>query len=283
MRLIYNCLFLISVCIILLGIAVYYFKPAQYLELILSEKSSDIVSVEGKEVSNTFIFASDIESDFESLKYLMNLEALKTSDAVFITGDITHLGVKSDMELISETLSNYDKEVYLVPGDRDLWKSGIENFNDVFGDSYRFVEINNVSFLLIDNADEYDGISEDQWSFIEDNIESADFIVLHNPIYFEGSPLSTLFHKGMGQYSAEVETQRERLLALIRRSKVKAVFAGDQHIFSHESDSSGKELNYYIIGSLNKDRSLSVPTYAILTIYDDGQYTVESQILTAQQ
>lgn len=282
MKALYSCLFLLIVALFLLGTLVYYSKPAKYLDLVLGEHSDDIVLNGDRKVAATFIFASDIESDFVSTESLLTFDDVKNSDALFITGDITHLGTEEHMQRIYDVLSKYDKNIYLVPGDRDLWKSGITNFNKVFGESYKIVEVSGSTFLLIDNSDEYAGISDDQWKFIEDNISNADFIVLHNPIYFDGSPLSTLFHKGMGQYSAEVESQRLRLLDSIRNADVKAVFAGDQHIFSRELDNTKQGLEYYVIGSLNFERSLSGSTYAILRVYDDGQYSVESRSLTPQ-
>ncbi len=282
MKALYSCLLLLFVLLLLLRTLVYSSKPAKYLDLVLGEHSNDIVLKGNRKVVATFIFASDIEGDYVSTESLLIFDEVKNSDAIFITGDITRLGTEEDMQKIYNTLSKYDKNIYLVPGDRDLWKSGITNFNKVFGESYKIVEVRGSTFLLIDNSDEYAGISDDQWKFIEDNISNADFIVLHNPIYFDGSPLSTLFHKGMGQYSVEVESQRLRLLDLIRNSDVNAVFAGDQHIFSREIDNTKQGLEYYVIGSLNFERSLSGSTYAILKVYDDGQYSVESRNLTLQ-
>lgn len=229
--------------------------------------------------AKVFLFA-DIESDVDSLKQSITTvnDNLKSVDRlVILMGDITSLGVIDDMEKVKNEMDKSKMTYYAVPGDRDLWKShGLKNFNQVFGSSYYLKDIDGVKFMFIDNADEYAGISDDQFKFIKDNISDTDFIFLHNPIFFGGNIFKKLFRKGMGQYSGDVDVQRIELLKIIRNSNVKSVFAGDQHVYSESKDDVKDTLMHYVVGSLNRSRSVGNASYAILTIYNDNSYSVEN-------
>lgn len=217
---------------------------------------------------------ADSENDWVYMKLALNeLESRGVTDA-FHLGDITSLGVPSDLLIAKDYFEKSGIKVYPIPGDRDLWKSrGIEAFENTFGASYGAFDISGVKFLVIDNSDEYEGIDDTQYSFIKENIAGSKFVLLHNPVYFG---VRSLWGKGMGEYSETVDEQRKSLLKIIRDStSVNAVFAGDQHLFSENSDEDRKDLMYYIIGSISSERNIERPNFAILTVYDDGDYYVE--------
>ena len=270
-RLFIGLIFIISSLIVLV-IAKNTYKEGTFSRFVLGITSIEPELDETPTVNLRIALVSDIESDLETLEVLIGQINNKEFDSIFVLGDITTLGTEEDMRNISDTLSLSKVPVHLVPGDRDLWKSKLVNFNKVFNDDYYLKEIEGSIFMFINNADEYDGISEEQFTFIRDNISKADYILLHNPIYFEGSLLSSFFHKGMGQYSTEVDSQRKDLLQLVRQNNVKAVFAGDLHLFTEQVDSEDKDLRYYTIGALNNNRSIDAPSYAILEIYSNGEY-----------
>jgi CMP-N-acetylneuraminic acid synthetase len=221
---------------------------------------------------------SDTENDWgkieEAITYLDN-----RTDLIIHLGDITKLGEKEDFYKAYEVFEKSKVKIYAIPGDRDLWKSrrtedsSTSVFNEVFGNNYQVLESQDINILLVDNANIYEGIDSIQWQFINNNIPNIDFVFLHNPLYFN----SNLFvgDKGMGQYSNDVDMQRNDLLSLIRENKVKAVFAGNQHLFSETVDSEKPDLFHYVIGALTSSRSIGLPSFAILTIYQNGDYFVE--------
>ncbi len=232
-----------------------------------------------KPIESVVALVSDSENDWESLSRVVQSLDNKVVPYAFHLGDITQLGVMSDLKEARKITDNSSINFNFVPGDRDLWKSsGTTNFVSVFGQNYKMVTIGSIDFLLIDNSNEYEGIDENQWKFIESNISNAEYVILHNPIYFSDSLLG-LVRKGMGQYSEAVEGQRERLLSAVRKSNVKAVFAGDQHLFSETADTEKPELNHYVVGALSIDRNIQQPNYALLTLYADGDYHVEQVYL----
>ncbi len=222
---------------------------------------------------------SDSESDLKNINEALEKAKENGADMIIHLGDISQLGVLEDLDNIKVLFEESGLPYYATPGDRDLWAylygryQTVNGFEKVFGKSYQVVEKNGNKFLIINNADEFEGIDDEQWEFIEKNIDDADFIFLHNPIEFDDSLL--LSHKGMGQYDEGVEEQRKKLLDMVKKSNVKAVFGGDQHRFTEYKDKEKNNLFYYVIGALNSERNLEDPSFAVLTIYDDGDYYVK--------
>ena len=229
-----------------------------------------------KSVLSRVIFVSDIENDYVSLENFIKTANDYSVDAVFVLGDITSFGVYEEMEKSKNLFDTLNMSAYYIPGDRDLWKSdGLDAFNEVFGESYGLVEIKGVNYLLIDNSDEFSGVDNVQMEYIENNLEFADFVLVHNPIYFDKSLLG-LLRKGMGQYSSDVENQRIYLLDLVRGSNsVRSTFAGDQHYFNVSDDSKDNNLIHVVAGSLNSNRSMDSPNFVLLTLYEDSEFEVE--------
>ena len=213
------------------------------------------LSSKNKPIAITVGLISDTESDWDYLEIALNDLKNRGVTDVFHLGDISHLGVPKDLSTANEYFVKSGLKVHPIPGDRDLWKSkGIEAFSSVFGPAYGVVEVGNVKFLLINNSDEYEGIDEVQWKYISDNILLSKFILLHNPIYFGNR---SLWGKGMGEYSASVDSQRKSLLDLARSSaNMSAVFGGDQHLFSENVDSERGTLFHYIVGAANFVRNV---------------------------
>ena len=242
----------------------FLYKSTQKSHLILKDKP--IVATVG--------LISDSESDWDYLEIALTELKNRGVTDVFHLGDISHLGVSEDLLAAKGYFEKSGLKVHPIPGDRDLWKSkGIEAFSDVFGVPYGVVDVSGIKFLLINNSDEYEGIDDEQWKYISENMSSSKFVLLHNPIYFGDR---SLWRKGMGEYSTFVDNQRKKLLDLVRSSNsVSAVFGGDQHLFSENRDKARDILFHYIVGATNSDRNLERPNMAILTVYEDGDYYVQ--------
>ena len=217
---------------------------------------------------------SDTESDFENTQKALDYFKKAKVDMVIHLGDMTSLGVEEDFKRFYDLFKDSGLEFYSVPGDRDLWKShGMSNFQKFFGDGFNVIKYDNVKLLLINNADEYSKIDNNQWQFISNNIKDSDFVFFHNPIFNNKSFI--LGSKGMGDYDLEVDEQRKELLKLVRSNKVLSTFAGDQHVFSESVDTEKPSLNHYVIGSANSKRAIGHPSFSLLTIYIDKDYYVQ--------
>lgn len=234
--------------------------------------------VKDKPILTRVAVMSDSESDWNSLGIALKEVKARGIEHVIHLGDLTQLGVEADFAVAKKLFDESGLNYYVVPGDRDLWKSGgsVSGFSKYFGDSYRLVEIDSINVMLIDNSNEFEGIDPDQWQFIESNLPNSDWIVIHNPIHISSSIVG---QKGMGDYSQEVEDQRVALLDKVKNSDVKIVLAGDQHLFSENVDTDRRSLSYYVAGSLSQGRNLQQPNFFIITVYEDMDYTVEQVVL----
>ncbi|OGC52001.1 hypothetical protein A2982_00060 [candidate division WWE3 bacterium RIFCSPLOWO2_01_FULL_39_13] len=231
------------------------------------------LGLKDKNIIVKFAIISDTESDWEALKSALNKIKGENVVYVFHLGDITQLGVPEDLQKAKGIFAESGLDVYSIPGDRDLWKSkGIDGYNLAMGEDYGYRMVSGINILLINNSDEYEGIGQEQFNYISENINNSDFVMLHNPIHFDAFPL--VGSKGMGEYSEEVNDQRLALLGMIRNSTVKAVFAGDQHFFREAVDLERPGLYYYFMGALTQKRQIQLPSYAVVTVYEDGDYTV---------
>lgn len=245
----------------------------------LTNDTETHIEPKNKSILLKILLISDTENDWENFQKAVNLA--KNENLAFIVhlGDVTQLGTLEDLSHAKNILDSSEIPYYVTAGDRDLWKASnsLAIFSDTFGMSYQFWESNGINFIMIDNSNEYLGIDDIQWQFIEETLPKSQFVFLHNPIFFKEDYI--FGQKGMGEFSAEVDNQRSRLLSLIRDFSVKAVFAGDQHLFSVTADKEKESLYHYVAGAVVKDRNLEVPNLSVLTIYDDMDYYVKQIIL----
>ena len=258
----------------------FFFKEKESYDNKINQNAIDVKEEANKDVLLDVLLVSDMEDDFTNLTKFVEVANTLDPDLIFVLGDMSALGVKDNLLKTKEILSQAKAEVFYIPGDRDLWtSSGLGNFNAVFGDSYQSVTRKGVKFLLVDNSNEYEGIDSVQMDFIEGAISDSDYVFFHNPIYFNKSILGVM-GKGMGQYSDDVDNQREVLLSLVRLSgAVKGTFAGDQHSFSVSEDEEKSGLNHVILGSLNTERNLENPNFGYMKIYDDKSFYIEKYYL----
>jgi len=267
--------------LVILAIVLIWKKPLNTTIFNIREQNQDKSAklLPDRPIVLKVVLLSDSEGVNDMVKRVLMYAKDENIDYVFHLGDLTHLGVPESFKELKELFDSFEGlNIYTVPGDRDLWKSkGISSYETYFGNSYRYETINGVNFLFIDNANEYEGISDKQWSFIEEHISTSDFILIHNVLIPTGVPL--VGNKIMGEYDRNVSEQRTKLLSMIRESNVKAVFSGDQHYYSETTDKEKPSLKQYVLGTVNVDRSMQAPSFAVLTIYEDGSYSVEKIVL----
>jgi len=254
-------------------------KKSLNTDLFNTKDNTTNVSVKDKKNTLAVIVAmSDSENANDQVNKVLNFAKDINADSVFHLGDLTHLGVPANLMAISGIFKKSDLTVYSVPGDRDLWKSrGLASYNKYLGKSYGLHTINGINFLFIDNANEYEGIDDKQWNFIKENLDKSNFIVLHNPLFSTNIPL--IGDKKMGEYDNIVNTQRKELLDMVRNSNVKAIFAGDQHYYSETPDAKKPNLKQFVVSSINPNRSIQLPNFTVLTVFDDLSYKVDKVVL----
>ncbi len=149
------------------------------------------------------------------------------------------------------------------------------NFRQVFGPSYQSFISNNFKFLLLFNSDNYAGLSEEQWKWLESELERSKvedlkgvFVFVHEPLFHPSSDHI------MGRVEKELKNQAISLIELLSRSGVKQVFAGDTHFFSQYEEPQ-RHLPMVTIGAVTTERNPQAPRFAIVTVFEDGSTKVE--------
>ncbi len=255
------------------------------------EASASASDSSSKDVKFKVAVFSDIHEDTQNLSKALDLAISNKVAAIFILGDLTNFGDIPTLQMIKKQLDASGVTYYTIPGDHDIAQtSSLENFSQVFGSNYQKVALDGYTFLLVDNSPNYTKLPPVEISWIDNNITSADYIFLSQPLFVDGlNPPFNRMYMGSTQSAPETDQLKQKqldvrdqgtlLLGLIRDTKnVKAVIAGDQHMSSELADSKRADLKHYVVGAIT-DKVDSYPQkiiqssrISILNIYTDGTY-----------
>lgn len=266
--------------------------------VIEGDSTSIFASNENKNKIFSIAILADTQQDFINLEKALNLVGQDNYSKVLILGDMTDYGDKEALTTVKDSIDAYGYEYYALPGDHDIADSlDSSNFNSVFGNNHYVVEVLGKKFLLLDNSANYTLIETSLISWLEENIEGADFVVLSQPLYVEGlnPPFNSIY---MGSTQVEptskekkgeqkaVREQGKSILELIRKEKsVKAIFAGDHHKSSELIDPVRDTLTHYTVGAVSStvreypQSLIQTPRFSKLTVFEDGSYSVSDVLL----
>ena len=234
-------------------------------------------------VSLRFLLIADSHSDNANLQKAIQQAKSRYQDLAFIIGlgDYTEVGTVEELRLAKNEFDKAQLRYFLIPGDHDLWddrdkgQDPTDNFKQIFGPTYQSFTQNNFKFLLLDNSDNYQGIKEDQQTWISKELEKAKsenvagiFVFIHEPLFH---PSSDRF---MGKVEKSVKKQAESLLFELKQAGVKKVFSGDIHYFSLYEEPVTK-IPLVTIGAATVERNPQTPRYALVTIFADGSTGIE--------
>ena len=230
-----------------------------------------------------FLLVADSHSDNVDLQKALTQAKQSYPDLAFIIGlgDYTEVGTVNEFKDAKIELDRAGLRYFLIAGDHDLWdsrdkqKDPGENYKQVFGPLYQSFILNNFKFLLLDNSDNYKGISEEEQGWITDQLEkskkegvSGVFVFIHEPLYH---PFSDHF---MGRVEKDLKKQAQSLIFQLKASGVKKVFSGDIHYFS-EYEEPVTKLSMVTVGAVAKERNPQAPRFALVTVFADGLTKVE--------
>ncbi|HDQ88624.1 MAG TPA: metallophosphoesterase, partial [candidate division WWE3 bacterium] len=247
----------------------------------------------GELVVRIGLFA-DSEGDWKNLKLALHRMEDLSVDVAFFLGDLTRWGSKEELLEGKEILDESPLDIIVIPGDHDLAESvslgdvtGLKNFTEVFGNNTHIYEKGDYKFLLLDNSANFSTVSEKDYSWFEYNIlkvvegGKVSFVILSQPLYHPVN--NRIMGIVEGEVVSNVYQQGQDMLELIRGSKVKAIIAADQHMFSNSVDPTRPDLRHISIGALvsNSDeiRNPQAPRFAVLEVYSNGGYKVKEVVL----
>lgn len=244
-----------------------------------SEKSADFIN--GKKFVFRFLLVTDSHSDNIDLKKAIDQAKAKYPDLSFIIGlgDYTQVGTVDEFKKTKNELDLSGLRYFLIPGDHDLWNSRdkqldpVAYFKEVFGPPYQSFVLDNFKFILLYNSDNYIGLSNDQITWLTDELEKAKqqagtFVFVHEPLYHPSSD------HVMGHIEKKLKQQAKTLTYQLRDAGVKKVFAGDIHYFS-EYEEPDTKLSMVTVGAITIDENPQSPRFAVANVFEDGSIKVE--------
>lgn len=239
---------------------------------------------------------ADVQEDVASL--VRSLEKIKERNInkVIVIGDLTNYGEISDLQDIKQALDDSGVIYYVLPGDHDLAASlNSDNFIKVFGKTNYVIDMDGYNFLFLDNSANYTALGPSVISWFVDEITTADFVFLSQPLYVEGlnPPFNKMYMGSTRDVPSDdlkdrqlrVKEQRDILLDNLQSSAVSAVFGADHHKSSKIIDSIRSTLEHYTLGAIASEvndlpqRLLQSSRFSILNIYEDDSYEVEEVLI----
>ncbi len=192
--------------------------------------------------SFSFAVFSDIHSDTESLQKAIAKVKADKNEFLIIAGDLTTSGGISEFRQSKEVLDENKLPYFVLPGNHDLWASGLNYFREVFGSDFQSFQNQKIKFILVDNADGNLGVEgitglngENQEVWLRQELQDCPKIYC---LVFAHMPLNHAYlGHVMGEESEKVASEAARLVKEFKTAQIKELFAGHIHYLgSYEDD-----------------------------------------------
>lgn len=229
-----------------------------------------------------FMMFADSHSDNVSLQKALNQARANYPDLKFAIGlgDYSEVGTVQELQDTKSVLDSYGLRYFLAVGDHDLWdsrdkqKQPLANFTSVFGPDFQSFTQDNLKLIVLNNADNYTGLGDEQIKWLTSELEKAGnektavIIFLHEPLYHPSSD------HVMGRVGKNLKLEAKGLILQLKEAGVKKVFAADTHYFSEYEEPESK-LPMVTVGAVTGDRNPQAPRFAIGYVFEDGNIKVE--------
>lgn len=211
------------------------------------------------------------------------LKQAKEAEVKFVIGigDFSDVGTLDELRNIKKEFDAVNLPYYTTAGDHDLWdardkgKAARVNFVEVFGTPYRSFSEADTRFILVYNADTYEGLDGVQMKWLGDELARAKEMGAKTTFVITGIPL---YHPSsdhvMGRVTPKLEEQAASLIDQFSKNNVNEVFFGDTHFFSQYSEPK-TNLKMTVVGAVTSERNTQAPRFALVDIYEDGSYNIQ--------
>lgn len=257
------------------------------LQKIVGQKNSPILNSRPDDLKPTnaklsFKFALVADSHNNNSDLLKALQMAKKDGAKFVIGlgDYTDVGTAEELAKAKEAFTAGGLPYYLTAGDHDMWNardkklsSVTADFNEAFGTAYQSFTDSGVRFVILSDADNYQGVDPVQMAWFKDALTAGKdaklvLVFMHEPLYHPSSD------HYVGKTNPQLKVQAEEIISLMKETGVREVFFGDAHAFTrYQEPSSGLKMT--TVGAVTRERNTQTPRFAIVDVYEDGSYNVE--------
>lgn len=228
-----------------------------------------------------FAVVADSHTDLENLKKALSQAKEAGAKLVIGLGDYSEVGTIAELEVSKQAFQDSGLPYYLTAGDHDFWdardkgRAAAANFSQVFGSPYRAFADSGVKFILLSNADNYEGVNSDQINWLQSELERSKnnqertiFVFAHEPLYHPSSD------RVMGKTDPKLKSQAKEIIDLLKQYSVAQVFFGDIHSYTTYTDPDSG-LKMVTAGAITADRNTQKPRYLMVDVFEGGGYNIQ--------
>ena len=185
----------------------------------------------------TFAVIGDPQGKYITYKWL--LDKVQKTDSIFliVLGDLVEKGSVKEYRSYLKAIALFTLPVFHIPGNHDVVYGGRYRFLDYISPTDYSFDMGEFHFIMLDSSRWY--LRESQWRWLERELKGNrnNLVFMHVPPF---SPVSRY-----EKYTLTGEKQDKRLVALMKKYQVRAVFSGHIHGFLYEKR---EGVPYYISG-----------------------------------
>jgi len=176
------------------------------------------------------VLGDNRDGDVAFLDIIKRINSDNDTKFIVNTGDLTPHGYASEYEKYWEMCGSSNVKIFDVIGNHDLglFNAGAGSFRKKYGETYYYFDHDNSRFIIIDNT-RSKGLGRQQWTWLKDALKTEKdiFVFLHKPL---------VDATGMyPNYLMIPKKENDELNKLLKRSKVKYIFAGHIHGYGREA------------------------------------------------
>lgn len=254
-----------------------------YVSEIKKDLGLSLKAEKPKKIVGRFAVFADTHNDLAMVDKALRKAAELEVEYIMHLGDWTNLGTVEELQKMKEKFEASKIPYWGTLGDHDLWQSGSSNFESVFGKTYQSLDKNGLHHIFLNSSDTKKGLGREQLEWLKADLEKNKsqpraggiFMYMHLPLYH---PLNyrTIWEKG-GE-NEEVKKEVDELLPLLKKYSIKAAFAGDHHLASDYLEPVS-HVKMYAIGALTSERNLQKSRFSVVSVFEDGGFSVEEVVL----
>jgi len=236
----------------------------------INKKIDNITKPKQKEESEPFTFAVAGDNHNNLEIYNKIIQNVNQNDNSFFVdlGDSTRVGGASEYAALKSALDVLKVPYHMVMGDHDKVGDGFQIWQQYFGATYYSWGYQNVHFIVLNDAVNKNGFSEEQLSWLENDLSSTQkelkIIFLHRP---PSCPFTD--PEDLGFTGPQSEEHINQFIDIAKKYKVNKMFAGHIHNY----------LNYSISGiPITVTGGAGGPIYNIPLVGKDKYHYVEVKV-----
>jgi len=177
-----------------------------------------------------FAVCGDPHSNCKVYKKVFQSAQKRKVSFLINVGDLTRVGAESEFYEGKRLMADFPYKTYLVMGGHDMTGEGRRWFRKYFGKDHQSFNQGKAHFVVLNNADQKEGISKDQLDWLEKDLEENNlplkFVFVHQPLAFPYADPEEI-----GYLTEKSQEAEQDLVEILKRNHVNVVFAGHLHSY----------------------------------------------------